>query len=625
MEKTEQFEKAKMVGWYDFSQLKDTAIKTAISTIIGEYADPRAGTTDPRTEIFFNYSKKLERTADDFKPIEDKVDTDRREIWIDYVADVGDGWNSTYAVAYTLAKPEIVVPEREKPLCRGEILILGGDGVYPTATPDKYEQKLVMPYRMAFHAGESERGKDPANNRPADSDTVNLEQEPHIFALPGNHDWYDSLVAFKKVFCSEVFNRRKFAGAWRTRQKRSYFALKLPHNWWLLGVDLQLEHNIDLLQLEYFSTVVNKMDPGSRVILCVPEPYWVKVIKYEKFNLDEIKQKEKSIEKLENFFEERGVKIRAYIAGDLHHYRRFENWEGAQKITAGGGGAFLHPTHDFDFAKHDKEFIANPKKKEPEERGDQIRKSHFFFKAGYPGLPVSRKQDWKNLLFFWNNPKFGFVTAVIYPILAWLIHGKIHDGRFSWRHALSVTANDLINTPLALLTIILMFLALILFTDSNSPWQKWLGGFLHGAAHLTAAFVFGWLAYLLSESVITTYGIEGETLKSLAWFASVLLIPAAGGYFIGALIMGLYLFISLHFFHRHDNEAFSALRIEDFKNFLRLHIDTEGSLTIYPLKIETVPRQWKPVMIGDEADYFIPEDGSSPLLIEKPVLLSKTL
>jgi hypothetical protein len=619
MGKKKKFEKPPMVGWYDFSQLKVTAIKTAISTIIGEYADPRAGSSDPRTQIFFDYSKKLQRTANDFEPIKDK---DREEIWIDYVADVGDGWNSTYGVAFNLARPEIPSSEEtnKKPLKRGEILILGGDGVYPTATPDKYEEKLVTPYRMAFRAGEEERVKAPTEPRQPDSETVDLEKEPHIFALPGNHDWYDSLVAFKKVFCSEVFNKRKFAAAWRTRQKRSYFALKLPHNWWLLGIDLQLEHNIDVLQLEYFVTVINEMQAGSKVILCVPEPYWVKAIKYEKFNLDKFKQKEKSIQKLEDFFADKGIKIKTYLAGDLHHYRRFEDGEGVQKITAGGGGAFLHPTHDYDFERYDKEFIAHIKKSKEKKIVEEAGKSHFFLKKSYPAPAVSKKQDWKNLWFFWNNPRFGFVTFFIYPVIAWLIHGKI-EGDFALTRAISASINKLIDTPSAVLAIILMFSAVILFTDSNSWRQKWIGGLLHGFAHLTAAFVLGWLGYIVSQLIIKAYNVQGYTLKNIVWLICVLAAAAVGGYFIGAIIMGLYLFISLHFFHRHDNEAFSALRIEDYKNFLRLHIDSEG-LTIYPLKIEKVPRKWKPVSsAGEDGAYYTPEDGDAPRLIEKPILV----
>jgi len=43
---------------------------------------------------------------------------------------------------------------------------------------------------------------------------------------------------------------------------------------------------------------------------------------------------------------------------------------------------------------------------------------------------------------------------------------------------------------------------------------------------------------------------------------------------------------------RHSNEAFSSLRIPDYKNFLRLHIERAGGLTIYPIGIEQVPRVW---------------------------------
>ena len=83
--------------------------------------------------------------------------------------------------------------------------------------------------------------------------------------------------------------------------------------------------------------------------------------------------------------------------------------------------------------------------------------------------------------------------------------------------------------------------------------------------------------------------------------------------------MGLYLFISLHFFGRHDNEAFSALKIEDYKSFLRLHIDKNGELTIYPIKIEKVPRDddWVEKKENNEVAYFEPKEEIKQELIEK--------
>ncbi|MDQ3181531.1 MAG: hypothetical protein M3Q33_13550, partial [Acidobacteriota bacterium] len=209
MEKTEIYEKPKMVEWYNPSQLKNTAIKTVISTIIGENADPRLVGTPATSGKFFDYSRELEKNNQDFLSSEDE----RKEIWIDYVSDVGDGWNPTYSVAYTLARRTIDIPK--KTLQRGEILIFGGDAVYPTANSDEYGKRLLKPYRMAFNAS---RNGD-VEEHPSRAD---LKKTPHVFALPGNHDWYDSLVAFQKIFCTPMFNRRSFAGAWQTRQKRSY-------------------------------------------------------------------------------------------------------------------------------------------------------------------------------------------------------------------------------------------------------------------------------------------------------------------------------------------------------------------------------------------------------------------
>ena len=258
MSKSEKPEEQQpMVDWYNPWQLLDTAKKTAISTIIGENADPRLVTAAATGGKFFDYSQSLIiNQHGDFEAGKEA----RKEIWIDYVSDVGDGWNPTYSVAYSLAQQNIIISQNDKPLERGEILIFGGDGVYPTATSDEYEKKLVKPYRMAFNS---------SRNGNAEAEKTDLKKNPHVFVLPGNHDWYDSLVAFQKIFCTHILNKRIFAGGWQTRQRRSYFTLKLPHKWWLLGVDLQLSHNIDIRQLQYFESIAAKMSEGDKVILCI--------------------------------------------------------------------------------------------------------------------------------------------------------------------------------------------------------------------------------------------------------------------------------------------------------------------------------------------------------------------
>src|ERR1041384_7171470 len=107
-----------------------------------------------------------------------------------------------------------------------------------------------------------------------------------------------------------------------------------------MAIDLQLGADLDEPQVQYFQKVAARMDADARLIFCVPEPRWI---------LEDAYPRHESYEELSStrFLEENVFKRRArvFLTGDLHFYKRHENAEGVQKITAGGGGAFLHPTH----------------------------------------------------------------------------------------------------------------------------------------------------------------------------------------------------------------------------------------------------------------------------------------
>ena len=62
----------------------------------------------------------------------------------------------------------------------------------------------------------------------------------------------------------------------------------------------------------------------------------------------------------------------------------------------------------------------------------------------------------------------------------------------------------------------------------------------------------------------------------------VLATPAVG------FLFGCYLYIAVNWFHVHYDEAFSALRIPNFKGFSRLHINTNGDLEVYGLAMDKV-------------------------------------
>ena len=81
-------------------------------------------------------------------------------IWIDYVADLGDGFNSTYAIAYLLGQKFIEV-KGAGTLPRGQALIMGGDQVYPHATVDDYRRRMRAPYDFAFPNSDAEDAEHP--------------------------------------------------------------------------------------------------------------------------------------------------------------------------------------------------------------------------------------------------------------------------------------------------------------------------------------------------------------------------------------------------------------------------------------------------------------------------------
>ncbi|MDH5767102.1 MAG: metallophosphoesterase, partial [Gammaproteobacteria bacterium] len=289
-----------MTGWYNPFKIIKTGIQVAISEVLGTRSDYR----------------QIESLAVE-QEIFDKSNQPNNEIWIDYIADTGDGWNSTYSVAYLLAKKSLKFPGLyEDELQRGKILIMGGDEVYPSASREEYKDRLIGPFDTAM---ERSTAKD-------------LE----LFAIPGNHDWYDGLVSFTRLFC-----QGRVWGGRNTEQTRSYFALKLPNNWWLFAVDIQLESDIDKPQLDYFKRIINKdVQEKDRIIICTPEPDWIFSNIYDK-------SLENNLAHLEEIINKKAT-IPVTLSGDLHHYRRHVDKQGFHKITAGGGGAFLHPTNGPD-------------------------------------------------------------------------------------------------------------------------------------------------------------------------------------------------------------------------------------------------------------------------------------
>jgi hypothetical protein len=513
--------KQRMTGWFDPGVMARSAIMLATANIFGRHSDTRlieALGNQPQTS--FDYSEM------------------EGDFWFDFVADLGDGWDATYAIAQAVAEPqlELATPGGASVLThRGSVLIFGGDLVYPYPSRERYALHTEAPYETAFAAH-------------ADS------TRPDIYAIPGNHDWFDSLVAFSRSLCRP---ERGFAGC-RTRQTRSYFALHLPRGWWLLGVDLQLGADLDEPQVRYFQAIAREMHPDDRIVLCVPEPQWV----YECIYAEHSAYQTRTFEQLEQIL---GRAANLYVTGDLHHYRRHAAPDGTQKVIAGGGGAFLHPTHE-------------PKVAE--------LRDGFVEQTCYPDTRTSARLAWRNWLFPFINPRSAWVTSTVYALSAWFASSRLTSSDLdSPAHALGSALRAAMREPVYGLWLLVVVAGLVFFTDTHSRLYRLVGGTLHAVSHLFAAFLLAWVSLWLTVDVL---GLElGGPLQMLGAGLGVFI----GAAIVGPLIVGLYLFFSLQLFGRHSNEAFSALRIADYKHWLRFVIDAEGELRAHAIGIDRVGRR----------------------------------
>ncbi|HEX8529674.1 MAG TPA: hypothetical protein VF646_06610, partial [Cytophagales bacterium] len=498
------------------------------------------------------------------------------------VSDLGDGFNPTYAVAYLIGQPELTLdhpgPKPEGPGApphlqyetkRGNILIMGGDQVYPTPGADGYAQRLIGPFRAAR--------------------SYVAHNPPSVYAIPGNHDWYDGLSAFLKLFCQPD----RWIGAWQTQQQRSYFAIKLPYNWWLWGIDIQLCAEIDYPQQQYFEQVAQQArqeavaaGAEARIILCTAEPAWV----YPSYKRNKLPLKNLEIF-CQRYIRDYGLKLAATLTGDLHHYASYQGVEdGDWKITAGGGGAFTHPTHQLpeDITLED---VAGDAEKLKD------YKRTYRGRAFFPGRKESRRMAFRTLGFPIDNRSFTALLAGLFALFDWSLHAG------TWLSVLLLAGG--------------YWAGLFLFADTTVKKRtqaRWAGR-LHATLQVALLVGAGWF---INEQVKVED--PASVLSVLAALGKGLLWSAFGGG-LGSLLMGLYLIACTRLIGNHETEAFSAFRGEGYKNFLRLHL-TRERLTIYPVGLRNVPTgkewQYRP-NVGDGSPWYEPTAPLQPELIQAPI------
>lgn len=528
--------------WLAPRRLVRTTAQTALAEVAGSFTDRREtlAALDPRPEA-----------------AEDLDLSGRDELWFDHVADTGDGFAAAYAVAWTLAQDRLEVDGHPDLLPAGQLLVLGGDQVYPVASDDEYRDRFAGPYRAALP------WRPPGATREA-------------VAIPGNHDWYDGLGSFTRRFCQQ-----RWVGAWRTHQRRSYFAVRLPHHWWLWGVDIALAGLVDQPQCEYFAALASRAaalaeadGETARLVVVTAKPTWLDA----RPGAAEEARRDAALDYVESVLaRRRGLRVAAVLTGDHHSYARHAPADdGPHRVVCGLGGAFLHPTD------HVPARLSVARRSWPGHERDEA----LTLAATEPSPARSRRLRWRSLGFGFRNGAFPAVTALVY--LAWLLPPA---GRVLAAAALAAAAAALTRLP-------------------STP-ARWAWGIPHAAAHVG----------VMALAVLVADAASGPA--SVWWRGGALLVAGA---LVAPVVIGLYFVVAGWAAGVNDNEAFSAIRVRDHRGFLRLHLDDTGRLHLYVVGIRSVPpaSAWRLQPSGSPGEpWFAPAGGPGPRphLVEGPVEL----
>ncbi|WP_246005317.1 metallophosphoesterase family protein [[Actinomadura] parvosata] len=250
------------------------------------------------------------------------------------LGDTGEGDASQYAVVPGMLK-----------LGEGtSFAIIASDVIYPTGSGNEYGDKFFRPYQ---------------------------DYDAPIYAIPGNHDWYDGLGGFMRVFCDapplkpkpdrglrgllwrkpETIDEAKLAEARKLRGRPSQQATgqaAQPGSYWVIesdsllvvGVDTGIRNVIDKGQTAWLRRV--SLDPRPKILVTGKPIYTGNAYKPSPLEGGGT---------IDDIVRDPAHRYVAAIGGDVHNYQRYPVKVGdrvIQYIVSGGGGAFMHATHTIE-------------------------------------------------------------------------------------------------------------------------------------------------------------------------------------------------------------------------------------------------------------------------------------
>jgi Calcineurin-like phosphoesterase len=226
--------------------------------------------------------------------------------------------------------------------------VICSDAIYPAGEASDYAAKFYAPYKKL---------------------------PGPVYAIPGNHDWYDRLVGFMTHFCDAVEAPPAGVGMgdgrkgwlvdrlWRKERKIRLDTVASGENrrprdprfpsqrgpYWtldagrirLVGIDTGITGGLDAAQGDWLRRVSAERPDAAKILLTgkpilVDGDYRPGEIAGSSLKVDDIVRDPKH-------------GYVAAIGGDIHNYQRYPvtlaDGRTLQYIVAGGGGAFMHATH----------------------------------------------------------------------------------------------------------------------------------------------------------------------------------------------------------------------------------------------------------------------------------------
>ncbi|MBD8080829.1 metallophosphoesterase family protein [Chryseobacterium caseinilyticum] len=587
----------KSVEWFNLPGLLNTFKRVSLSTDTLSIIDKR--------EVQDSFGKDFSEVP--FQRQSENKSNGEKAFWFDFTADTGDSFDSTMNVFYPLTRDRISYQYGKDfiELDRADMLVLGGDLVYPDATESNYIDRFKGPIRLLF-PGENKNLRE-EGERFAKNNTL-------LVATPGNHDWYDGLNAFFRMMCQQ-----KKIGYYQTIQQRSYFAYKLTDKVHILGIDNQLMGDVDIPQLEYFVTYVAELSQKLKkaksklkqyFILLIAEPNWYGYVAEDRGkrrqrmdSLEYFIMEIKKTAKYSHVLKENPdfqIEFKMILCGDIHHYAHYEFFPESDEekidiqhlVTSGGGGAFGHFT----------DFLEN-KIKIPDfttRFGDFV---NYKLKKTYPSVENSKKLNHYNLLFPFYNIWFTVMLIVIAFISSYIY---VHNDGFFLR-----------SLALLIIPVIVTFIVYKVASPERSRKELWTDIFLYIVMFLSSLclqflimrdlydsmtirdFRIGTFLCNINEFLFNHFKIDEIKANEFFNFNEKRTVVFFCLGILQSFFFGFYLWFSYRFFGKHVTEASSSKVQKDKRNFLKFKI-TDSQITVYSIGIEKC-YPWKSLLKGKKA------------------------